>query len=222
MKNVFFILLIGFGLFFYDKFGTIVKTNSLSNFHNEHNFIIDYKKYSERTIKYFNKVTTETEFSSENIKPLRWNKNIKIYVKGKKPDFLIKELHKVVSELNDIIESINIEFVDDEFESNFIVFFGSRFDYAKICPSSEGLTDNNYGLFVISGTNNIDGGSMYVDTERPTSTTEKKHLLREELTQSLGLFNDTYDYPNSIFYQGWTETTKYADIDIELIKMLYN
>ena len=63
---------------------------------------------------------------------------------------------------------------------------------------------------------------MYVDIERTSTNDGQKHLLREELTQSLGLCNDSYDYPESIFYQGWTETTEYAEIDKELIQMLYN
>ncbi|MFM7666984.1 MAG: DUF2927 domain-containing protein, partial [Bacteroidota bacterium] len=36
------------------------------------------------------------------------------------------------------------------------------------------------------------------------------------------LTNDTYDYPESIFYQKWSETTEYAPIDRVLIDMLYN
>jgi hypothetical protein len=147
---------------------------------------------------------------------------MKIYVKGDKPDYLMNELNKIVGELNDIIKSINIRVVDNESESNFIVFFGGQSGYNEICSSSIGLTEYNYGLFVVSGGNIIGGGSMYVDTERSSTKSAKKHLLREELTQSLGLFNDTYDYPNSIFYQGWTETNEYAPIDIELISMLYN
>ena len=63
---------------------------------------------------------------------------------------------------------------------------------------------------------------MYVDLDRCTSITGQKHLLREELTQSLGLKNDTYDYPESIFYQNWTEITDFAPIDRRLIDMLYN
>ena len=62
---------------------------------------------------------------------------------------------------------------------------------------------------------------MYVDIYRANDQ-EQKHLLREELTQSLGLFNDSYKYPESIFYQDWTTTTEYAQIDRELIDMLYN
>jgi hypothetical protein len=63
---------------------------------------------------------------------------------------------------------------------------------------------------------------MYVDIYRCESLDGQKHLLREELTQSLGLFNDSYKYENSIFQQRWTETTEYAPIDRVLIDMLYN
>ena len=51
---------------------------------------------------------------------------------------------------------------------------------------------------------------------------EKKHLLREEVTQSLGLFNDSWSYSNSIFYQGWTEVTEFSDLDKKIISKLYN
>ena len=64
---------------------------------------------------------------------------------------------------------------------------------------------------------------MYVDLERTGDNFEaQKHLLREELTQSLGLFNDSWKYPESIFYQGWSTVTEYSDMDKRLIDMLYN
>jgi hypothetical protein len=50
----------------------------------------------------------------------------------------------------------------------------------------------------------------------------QKSVLREELTQSLGLCNDSWEYPNSIFYQGWSTNTEYSDLDKEIIQMLYN
>ena len=62
---------------------------------------------------------------------------------------------------------------------------------------------------------------MYVDTERPNKT-EQRHLLREELTQALGLAKDSGRYPKSIFQQSWTSTTEYLDIDKELIRLLYH
>jgi hypothetical protein len=98
----------------------------------------------------------------------------------------------------------------------------SKETYNQFDPYSKKFTDNNWGLFIISGNDDIISGSMYVDVVRCNSEEGQKHLLREELTQSLGLKNDSYDYPKSIFYQGWTTTTEYAPIDRELIQMLYN
>jgi hypothetical protein len=63
---------------------------------------------------------------------------------------------------------------------------------------------------------------MYVDVVRTTDEEAQKHLLREELTQSLGLTNDSWKYPESIFYQGWTTTTTYTEMDKRLIDLLYN
>lgn len=54
-------------------------------------------------------------------------------------------------------------------------------------------------------------------TERTGSPDCRKHLLREELTQSFGLMKDTNDHLGSIFYQPWTCDTRYADIDLQLI-----
>jgi len=62
---------------------------------------------------------------------------------------------------------------------------------------------------------------MYVDIDR-ANLTEQKHLLREELTQSLGLANDSQIYMGSIFQSIWTTTTKYALIDKDLIRLLYH
>ena len=232
MKDILFVVLIALGVYVYKNNKSVVTsdhtdyisdtTSSNVESNEETESEINTEKYSDESVKYFNSVATKSEFSSGKFQPHRWRKDMKIYVKGDKPDYLMSELNKIVGELNDIINTINIKVVNSESESNFVIFFGGQSGYNEICSSSIGLTEHNYGLFVVDGGVSIGGGSMYVDTERSSTTSAKKHLLREELTQSLGLFNDTYDYPNSIFYQGWTETNQYAPIDIELISMLYN
>ena len=55
-----------------------------------------------------------------------------------------------------------------------------------------------------------------------TDQQDRNHLILEELTQSLGLMNDSYQYGDSIFQSEWTETQSLANIDYELIYMLYN
>jgi len=54
------------------------------------------------------------------------------------------------------------------------------------------------------------------------SQQERSHLIREELTQSLGIMNDSYSFEDSIFYQGWTDTINYLPIDRTIISLLYD
>jgi len=51
---------------------------------------------------------------------------------------------------------------------------------------------------------------------------ERSHLIREELTQSLGMMNDSYEYKDSIFYQDWTDKGSYAGMDRAVIRILYD
>ena len=62
---------------------------------------------------------------------------------------------------------------------------------------------------------------MYVDIYRP-DVMGQKHLLREELTQSLGMAKDSFLYQASIFQQAWTTTEEYAEIDRDVIRLLYH
>jgi len=79
--------------------------------------------------------------------------------------------------------------------------------------------EKKWGLFQIF---NFGGGEMFVDMERTGEDRDaQNHLLREELTQSLWLCNDSWKYPESIFYQGWTTTTEYSEMDKKLIAMLF-
>lgn len=179
------------------------------------------ERFSEEAREYFDEIAKKSEYtSSKNID--RWKSDVKIYVMGQKPSYLMDELDRIVSELNEIINPIEIEIVDSEDESNLVIVLDSKEVYNEFEPCSKEHTDGNWGLFIISGDEEIKRASLYVDVVRCKSEEGQKHLLREELTQSMGLKNDSYDYPESMFYQGWTETTEYAPIDRELIDMLYN
>jgi hypothetical protein len=52
--------------------------------------------------------------------------------------------------------------------------------------------------------------------------TREKHVLREELTQSLGFGNDSIKYPDSIFYENFSSLTKYSELDKAIIRKHYN
>lgn len=150
---------------------------------------------------------------------------MKIYVGGTASSELLLELDKIIGEINELSTTgFMIETVIDSLDSNYYIFFGSGNSYVDIFPSLSNLVESNWGLFTISwnGLNEINKGKMYVDIFRANET-EQKHLLREELTQSLGLGKDSPRYSDSIFQQAFfTKTTEYAQIDRDLIRLLYH
>ena len=44
----------------------------------------------------------------------------------------------------------------------------------------------------------------------------------EEITQSFGLYNDSFTYPESILSRLTKNTLGYCEIDMQIIKKLYN
>lgn len=63
--------------------------------------------------------------------------------------------------------------------------------------------------------------TVLIDSEDDITDAERCHLMREELTQSMGLAQDSTRYPDSIFQSDWTDVTSYADIDKSVIHLLY-
>lgn len=183
---------------------------------------INYSKYEPEVVSYFKEIALKSEFSDQlRLKPRRWSTDMKIYVDGFCPEYLSLELHMIVKELNDLIDPIQIKLVSNRADANYFIFLGSMHDFHKKYPTTDlQLLKKNLGFFQLYSSGK---GEMYIDMVRTAGDElAQRHLLREELTQSLWLCNDSWAYPESIFYQGWTTTTEFAEIDKTLISMLYN
>ena len=96
--------------------------------------------------------------------------------------------------------------------------------FKKYIPEYKGSAEQD-GLFV---SRNHPGGSgvLYSATiciRQDANEQLRNHLLREELTQSMGLPADSSNYTDSIFQQDpFYKPTEYSAIDKEVIKLLYN
>ena len=177
------------------------------------------------THQYFIDIAFGSEFESGYSNIRKWGTDVFIYLPETKYEELNKELDLIISELNPLLTTIQVKRVETIDEANYIIYLGDKDTYVNSYePSAANAVQNNWGLFWIYWTAEwrINYGTMYVDVFRTQDLNCQKHLLREELTQSLGLMNDSYDYPTSIFYQEWTCGPEYADIDKELIKLLYD
>lgn len=153
---------------------------------------------------YFNEVVFRTEFGSSSKTIRKWTRDIRIFVAGNPSDALSCELNKVIGELNELVSGIQLTLVDSEDKSNLIAFFGSGDGYLKFEPKAKPYIEELLGFVWLNwdSQSEIQFGSIFVDTVKTQSIERQRHIVREELTQALGIMNDSYRYPNSIFYDG--------------------
>lgn len=176
------------------------------------------RPHSPQAEEYFREIALGSEWGGTRETPWRQREDLHIFVQSQMSSELEGELTRIVMELNSLIEPIEIKVVPTQAAANYVIFLGPWKEFWSSWPEVNGeRLEHNWGYFQVRR----GWGLMYVDTYRANER-EQKHLLREELTQSLGLFNDSPKYRESIFYDGWTTTTEYSDLDRELIQMLYN
>ncbi len=175
-------------------------------------------------VDYFKEVALGVEFGAGAGSIRKWTTDIRYVIVGDAGSENLDELDRVAAEINALI---NVELIEvfSEAEANFVVFFGSGEDYANNYESNAtNLIGSNNGLFwnYWNGRFEMVSGSMFVSTTLVDDAQLLKHIIREELTQAMGIFNDSFSYEDSLFYQGFSKTTEYAPIDIEVLELLYS
>lgn len=86
-----------------------------------------------------------------------------------------------------------------------------------------GYVPGNDGFFSVNwrGDHTMTDATVLIRTSG-IGDTVRCHLIREELTQSMGLMRDSNQYPSSVFYGRYHATpTRYSSLDKQLIKLLY-
>ncbi len=174
--------------------------------------------YNKLEREYFFETAFGSEFGESHSEIHKWTDNIRIKVIGTPTSVDLESLDQVLSELNSLIDSISLDIVTHN--SNIDMHFTTIDNFSSIEPD---YVPGNMGFFWGWWDNNgaIYKGKILIAIDG-ISQQERSHLIREELTQSLGLMNDSYWYENSIFYQEWTDTIDYAPIDRAIISLLYD
>jgi hypothetical protein len=172
--------------------------------------------FSQEAIGYFVEIAFGAEYGGTP-EIVKWTTNVRIAVHGDPTDSDTLALKDVVSDLNALIDPIEISIVTTG--QNVDLYFYPEEQFSQIEPA---YVPVNMGFFWTwpDDTGSITEAHILISTTRVTQE-ERNHLIREELTQALGLMRDSYTYDDSIFYQGWTATQDYSDLDRSLIEMLY-
>lgn len=174
---------------------------------------IDPQIFRREVITYFKKIALEIENISAPKVTRKWNQDIMIYVNKEVYKPLLNELEWVILELNELIAKDNVKLIltTERIKANCFFTFGTNTAY-------------NYGYFNFDWNeeNYFYTASIFIDTQHPKYKNQL-HLIREELTQSLGLAQDSYRFSDSIFQQNYnTDVTEFSNHDKVLIKLLYH
>lgn len=194
---------------------TAHKTKNDLTSRREIHFAIENRTYSQEEIDYFLEIALGTEYGGAA--PIhKWIEDIRIKVSGHPTEEDLATLDTLIDELR-TLTGLDIGIVEED--ENIAIYFIPDTEFKDYIPS---YVEGNWGYFsyYTRGDGEIWQAKIGIDTVN-TNQRSRSHLLREEFTQSLGLGNDSYDYENSMFYQGWTLTQTYSSIDKKIIELLY-
>lgn len=148
----------------------------------------------------------------------KWQTNINIFVRGNAPQETMDEIDLIIEELDGLSNSIRIRRTTDENSANHILFLGLKEDYvALVEPQAAGIAESNSGFAAIAWNANLEIIRASACVDIINFSPAQKHILREELAQTLGLINDTELVDNTIFHQFIDTTESYSDIDQAMI-----
>ena len=188
-----------------------------------------YGKYSIRSMEYFLEIGLCTEFQ-ENCDPKvrKWESGIIVAIHGSYTDEDYQEVQKIMSELQQLT-GLAFTLANNSNLPNMNIYFTTQEGFTQCHPKYDEMVRREglqRGLFTFDTNNDNDGNiiiraNICIDQSMPLIT--RHHLLREEMTQSLGIGNDSTRYPGSIFQQNWDSKPRaYTEIDKEVIQILYD
>lgn len=174
--------------------------------------------YTLRDIEYFLDIALGAEYGvSESVK--RWSGTVTYKIRGKPTSRDRMVTRSIMREITALTDSA-ITFKRVINEPEMVIWFVPVGDMSRY---ESNYIEGNWGFFYVWWNDDkvIYRANVLIGSDEPNQK-QRNHLIREEVTQSLGLINDSYKYSESIFYQEWSETQEFADIDKRLIEILYS
>jgi len=171
-------------------------------------------------IDYYNEIAEKSEYGNKNTNGFRkWTQDVKIFFDFENSDSIKIYSKEILKDLNDLIEPINLYIVENKNDANLFIYFGIFSDFRiKYNIKNDGNFAGYFKTNVFD--NKIVKGCVFID--KKLNGDQLKSVLREEITQSLGLGNDSWKYPKSIFYQGSNSNIQFSEIDKKIIQLHYN
>ena len=196
-------------------------------------------EYFESQLGYFKQLTLGQYANNNDKRIIKWVNDINIFVKGDMPTVLSDEIDSIIAELNHIVSGIQLTRVTSEEQANYLVITGStETNYLNFHPNVPLDSRERFGNFLMypnsdpeksvagflvypNADHEIIYGSMYIDFDLDKY---RRHILRQLLTQSLGIPYKSRKYGDSIFFYhpSMDMVTRYSHLDKTIIDKLYD
>ncbi|MFI7600174.1 DUF2927 domain-containing protein [Actinoplanes sp. NPDC049681] len=177
-------------------------------------------RVSKATLAYFFKIALGAEYGDDVKVVIKWSQPVVTVRLEGKPDAPARTcLQRVVADFNELSATTRLRLTTDS-TADIRMYFGPVSRFRSVEPS---YVPGNDGFFTVAwrGDHTISNGTVLIRTTG-IGDRVRCHLIREELTQSMGLMRDADDHPDSVFYgEYWAMPTKYSGLDEKLIRLLY-
>lgn len=182
--------------------------------------------YNQETMEYFREITLKNELNNKIKRhPIKYKSDVKIYLQGHTDKFIEDEVTEILQDLNMIIDPIELYKADKKSDANMVVFLGDLQSFltlnTDLIDSPQLNTCDGYFKLRTRG-DEILSSRIFINLDNQENKLDLQDCLFEEIVQSLGAVNDSYRYPSSIFYQGSNYVTELSEMDVNVIKILYN
>ncbi len=177
--------------------------------------------YSDEEIaNYFVEIAFGEEYSGDNTILCKWSSPIYVDVYGTVTDADWAQMDALFAKLNSISGFPGIYYASDYGAyANLDVYYIPPSDFDNVIPMP---SDNLWGFaqyyyssgFIVSGT-------VLLPSEEANQW-YRNSIICEELIQVLGLTQDSWLYPDSIFYQDSNDTQWPTELDWTVVRLLYN
>ncbi len=170
-------------------------------------------------LDHFCTVALGAEYGDSADAVIRWAEPLLYYIEGAATDADLAKFGAIADALNSVPGFPGLSEAGSAGEANLRIRFVDSEGMAEISEDVDpGSAFNGY-VTIWWQDYEISRGDIYYNTDIPQS--ERDGVIVEELCQSLGLLTDTYDYPESVFYQYHTDAAWPSTLDWAIIQLLY-
>lgn len=175
-------------------------------------------KYTPEAINYFYQVAFHSEADSSILNIAKWEKDIYWHIEGDTLPGDYAAVLKVMNELNALQLPISFYETTNRDSANYHILFGTH-EELGLSKSLGGFGSTIAAKGVIlKNSVKIPLDLRNVLTTNPASRT---NIIFEEVIQGLRLPGDSFDYPESVFYERTNHGNTLPELDKQLIRLLY-